>query len=581
LNKFISGKVIKYAVIVLVIALIASGGYYGYSKMTAAGVSTIIREATAQVVRGELAVTISGTGTVQPISIYEIVPLVKGNIIEAPFEEGDQVKEGDLLYRIDDSDLSYNIQKAQNNIEKMKINNEATVESLKDLVIYAPCDGRLTEFSFKKGDEVNSNEKIADVINDKQIIAKVPFHEPQAKKISIGQKAQLAITDNMWYIDGEVTDISSTPRPVAGGGPVYDVEITIDNPGAFSEGMEVTGIIKAPDGDLHGTSKATTEYVDNESVLAKTSGNVKEVYVKNGEWVKKGQRILELENNSIHNTIYKNSLDLEDSKLSLEAQKKQLNDYYIVSPIDGTVIQKDYKLGDTVNSGNNSTKLMTIADMSKMVFTIEVDELDIAKIAEGQKVDVTADALPNEKFEGEVTKVSVLGNTQNGVTTYPVEVTISTPGKLRPGMNVNAKIMVESKKDVLYVPMSAVTMAGDKAFVRVKSDGDAAPKRGNDGQQPGERFNSPKNVQQNAVLGSAKDLGQQGAAQDGRQLREVVVGINNEDYIEIISGISEGEIVYLPSVSAGSLQTGRMQGGMGFPGGGMGGSRPGGVVRIR
>jgi len=567
----------------LVIALIASGGYYGYNKMTAAGVSTITREATAQVVRGELVVTISGTGTVQPISIYEIVPLVKGNIIEAPFEEGDQVKEGDLLYRIDDSDLSYNIQKAQNNIEKMKINNEDTVESLKDLIIYAPCDGRLTEFSLKKGDEVNNNEKIAVVINDKKIAAKVPFHETQVKKISVGQKAQLAIKDYFWYIDGEVTDISPTSRPVAGGGPVYDVEITIDNPGAFSEGMEVTGIIKAPDGDLHGASKATTEFADNETVTAKISGNVKEIYVKNGEWVKKGQKILELENNSIYNTIYKNSLDIEDSKLSLEAQKKQLNDYYIVSPIDGTVIKKDYKVGDTVNSGNNSTVLMTVADMSKMVFTIEVDELDIAKIAEGQKVDVTADALPNEKFVGEVTNVSVLGNTQNGVTTYPVEVTISEPGKLKPGMNVNAKIMVESKKDVLYVPMSAVTMVGDKAFVRVKSDGNAVPNKGDGRQSSSERSNRTKNVQQNAVPDSAEGSKKQGAVQGGRgELREVVVGINNEDNIEIISGLSEGEIVYLSSVPSNNSETNRMPGsggGMRFPG--AGGLPSGGVVRMR
>jgi HlyD family secretion protein len=575
LKKFIAGKVIKHAVIILIIALIAGGGYYGYRKMAAAKVSVAISEATAQVERGEITVSISGTGTVQPISIYEIVPLIKGNIIEAPFEEGDQVKEGDLLYRIDDSDLSYNIQKAQNNIEKMKINNAGTVESLKDLNIYAPCEGRVTDFAFEEGDEVNSSEKIADVVNDRQIVAKIPFHEPQAKNIGIGQRAQIAITDNMWYIDGEVTYISSTPRPVAGGGPVYDVEITIDNPGAFSEGMEVTGIVKAPGGDLHGASEATTEYADSESVLAKVSGNVKEVYVKNGEWVKKGQKLLELENNSLHDTIYKNSLDLADSQLSLEAQKKQLNDYNIVSPIDGTIIQKDYKAGDTVNSGSSSTVLMTVADMSKMVFTIEVDELDIAKIAENQKVEVTADALPNGKFEGQVTNVSVLGNTQNGVTTYPVEVTISEPGKLRPGMNVNAKIMVESKKDVLYVPMSAVSMIKGKAFVSVKSDDDMQKEQAQQNQQVAQSMESPSNSARGGQQNAAEGHGQQGIAQDGRQLREVVVGINNEDYIEIVSGLSEGETVYLTSASTSDFGAGRM------PGGGMVGPRPGGVVRIR
>lgn len=581
MKKLKLDKVIKYFVILLVIAGAGVGAYYGYNRMTvAANAQNTAREMTAKVVRGNLEVVISGTGTVQPISSYDIVPLVKGNIINAPFEEGMEVKAGDLLYKIDDSDLSYNIEKAQNNIEKLKINNQESVDSMNNLVVYAPCDGRITNFTINEGEQIGNNSKIADVVDDKHITATIPYHGPQVEKIKVGQKAQLAVQDFMWYIDGEVKYVSNTAKPVAGGGALYNVEIEIDNPGAFAEGMEVTGIVKGPDGDIFGASQGTTRYSNNKPVFAQTAGKVKEVYVKNDEWVKAGQKILALKNDNLNNTIYKNSLDLKDLQLSLDAQKKQLNNYNILSPINGTVIKKYYKAGDTINNNNANTILMTVADMTKMVFTIDVDELDVAKVALGQKVNITADAIPDTNFSGEITSVAMVGNSQNGVTTYPVQVTIKAPGQLKPGMNVNAQILVESKKDVLYLPIAAVTKVGDKTFVYVKDEGTGNNLAGIDkqqgGQSPRKAPDDLQNGQQRAARRNENGSRRQDAITSGRQLREVVVGINNDNYIEIVSGLNEGETVYLPSVSTNN-NTGNNSGarnmpggGMGFPGGGMG-----------
>ena len=81
-----------------------------------------------------------------------------------------------------------------------------------------------------------------------------------------------------------------------------------------------------------------------------------------------------------------------------------------------------------------------------MVFNLEVDELEISKIELGQTANITADALPDETFTGEVTKIANEGTSQNGVTTYKVELTISEPGNLISGMNVNAEIIVRVKR---------------------------------------------------------------------------------------------------------------------------------------
>jgi multidrug resistance efflux pump len=159
---------------------------------------------TAKVARGDLDVSISGSGTVQPFAKFDIVPLVKGNILSAPFEEGMKVKAGDLLYKIDDSDLSNNIQKTQNSIDKLNVSNQSTQDSIKNLEVFAPCDGKLTDFSIKAGEQVGGNNgKLADIVNDKKIVINASFSASQLKEIKVGQKV-LAI-GNPFGFNGTLT----------------------------------------------------------------------------------------------------------------------------------------------------------------------------------------------------------------------------------------------------------------------------------------------------------------------------------------------------------------------------------------
>ncbi|NLY43285.1 MAG: HlyD family efflux transporter periplasmic adaptor subunit [Clostridiaceae bacterium] len=634
IKSFFSFKAVKIGLIIIIVAGLTCVGYMVYSKITSAAASkNAVEASTVTVTRGNIEVKISGTGTVQPISRYDIVPLVKGTILSAPFEEGMQVKAGDLLYRIDDSDLSFNIEKSKNSIEKAKLDYEAVLESIKNLQVYAPCDGKITDFNVREGDELGNNTKIANIINDSQLTATISFTASQLEQIYVGQPAQLIVPQYMTQIDGTVSNINYTPKAGAGGAVLYDVEITVNNPGSVTEGTLVNGVVKGASGDIISPVASTVKNIREESLVAKTSGKVKKVYVSNNQWVKAGQKIIELENEELYVTKTKSEMNLRDQELSLEAQLKQLNDYNIVSPIDGTVITKNAKVGDNINNaGNSNNVLMTIADLSKMIFTISVDELDIANVKLGQKVRVTADALPGEEFEGEITNIPAEGTSQNGVTTYPVEVTIASPGDLKPGMNVNAEIVVQSKENVLLLPVAAVTKMNNKYFVYVpektegrptgNSEGNNAPDRerrrrpdgdanntsgqagprgfqsgerqersGNTGERQGEQRaeGGRNNAFQNAQGGMQRtgSFGRNNSmpAMSGRKRVEVVVGINNEDFIEIVSGLNEGDIVYMPTVSSNSGSNNnnnvpamnRIPVGGGMPGGGMpGGGMPGG-----
>ena len=233
--------------------------------------------------------------------------------------------------------------------------------------------------------------------------------------------------------------------------------------------------------------------------------------------------------------------NLENAENKLDNTQDSVDDYTITAPISGTVITKNAKVGDKISKNSSGTTTMAVIyDLSTMTLEMSVDELDVANVKVGQSVEVTADAVEGETFTGTVTNVSLQSSYSNGVTNYPVTVTLDDTGNLLPGMNVDAKIILDSSEDALVIPASAL-MRGNRVYVK-KSSG------------------SGKSGSSNVP--------------DGFEAVQVTTGIINDDYVEILSGLSEGDEVYISSDSGSSTQTNQMQ--MGGPGGDMGGGAPGG-----
>lgn len=130
----------------------------------------------------------------------------------------------------------------------------------------------------------------------------------------------------------------------------------------------------------------------------------------------------------------------------------------IRAPIDGVVIDRQIEPGQTVASGLNVAVLFTLAqDLSRLQAEILVDEADIGSVREGQPVRFTVDAFPDQRFEGVVTQVRMLPQTESNVVAYTVVVEADNPGeRLLPGMTANADIILEERRNVLRVPSSAL-----------------------------------------------------------------------------------------------------------------------------
>ena len=169
--------------------------------------------------------------------------------------------------------------------------------------------------------------------------------------------------------------------------------------------------------------------------------------------------------------------------------------------------------------------MAVIYDMSSYTFKMSVDEKDITKVQSGQKVRIKSDAFPDKEYSGTVTNISLESTSQNGVSTYPVTVILDETYDLLPGMNVDGYITLESAKDALTIPSNAL-MRGNKVYVRDNSASEA------------------KAGSKSDKSGAANSSGD-GLIPAGFKEVTVTTGVINSDYVQITSGLNEGDEVYV------------------------------------
>lgn len=151
------------------------------------------------------------------------------------------------------------------------------------------------------------------------------------------------------------------------------------------------------------------------------------------------------------------------SQASIVKVRRNLGYATITSPIDGVVISRAVEEGQTVAAGFETPTLFTIAnDLTQMRVIADVDEADIGQVTNGQRVEFTVDAYPDDTFTGEVEQVRLEATTESSVVTYEVVITAHNPDlKLKPGLTANVTIYTLEKENVLAVPTKALRFAPD------------------------------------------------------------------------------------------------------------------------
>jgi HlyD family secretion protein len=143
---------------------------------------------------------------------------------------------------------------------------------------------------------------------------------------------------------------------------------------------------------------------------------------------------------------------------ALESAQANLGYCKITAPVDGIVIARDVDLGQTLAAAMTTPILFTVAqDITKMNIKADVSEADIGQVKDGQPVDFTVDAFPDDVFHGTVTQVRKSPTTTQNVVTYQTIISVDNPEqKLFPGMTADVSILVAQHTNVLKIPNTAL-----------------------------------------------------------------------------------------------------------------------------
>src|SRR5438105_5418699 len=146
--------------------------------------------------------------------------------------------------------------------------------------------------------------------------------------------------------------------------------------------------------------------------------------------------------------------------------------------MDGTVIQRGIQPGEVVTPGVQATfegkPLLTVADLSVLIVKADLNQIDVAKVQLGQKVTLTLDALPGKTYEARITKVAPASTTPKGkdVDVFPVEATLTgADDQIKPGMTADVRVHIDTRHDVLSLPIEAVAKEAGKTFATRILDG--------------------------------------------------------------------------------------------------------------
>jgi len=562
-NKFIGFKkfIFKHKITAGIIFIVLIGAIFlAYKFLTPATTQTKYILTKAE--KGTIVSSLSSSGQVSALNQIDIKAKASGDVTYVGVKAGDNVRAGSLIAMLDTTDAEKSVRDAESNLQSAQI----SLQKLLGTDLSNPTNKQEAEATLVKDYESGYNTVANAFIDLPTIMTGLDsilygstfnsyqqnidyyyaytFDETalQYKNSADSSYKKAKLTYNESFNDYKATsrfsDNSTIDSVISG---TYEATKNIaqaikdtNNLIQFYEDTLTTKKIPINSiADVHLSSLS--------SYLSKANSNLSNLL--------NAQSTIKSDIDAISNAgldAQSQQLSLEKSKNTLADAKAALADYYVYAPFDGVIATIDAKAGQAAPS-----PIATIISKT-LVAEISFGETDIAKIKIGQKSTLTFDAVPDLTITGKVSAIDVIGASSQGVVSYNVKVVMDLQNNnIKPGMSTTATIITDTKTDALYVPNSAVkTQQGTFYVLKVAetvSDADIQNTSG-------------------TILKTVP----------ARQTVET--GVSDDSSTEIISGLSEGDVVVFSTVSStattktasssskSTTNSGPGGGGMGIPG---------------
>ncbi|MCK5811268.1 MAG: HlyD family efflux transporter periplasmic adaptor subunit [Clostridiales bacterium] len=541
--------------------------------------------------KGELLASLSTTDLDEVLENYE-------SQIENTKENIDTVNDDILDLNENISDVYESISEKQDDIATLQSEINDHINSKSDLTIYSPISGIVFDIRVDTGD----------VINNGTILATISDTNIYEVELAISAKIlEGVIQSNYVYYkntryDGLLVSYADYTYINKFGKELVDVVLQFTMESGIPTGDKVRAIITVDNISYSSDTDKVPYYAISENIVSSLQGEIISLNLFTKKLVNEGDVLaildpsyiddkIELLNNQIDSlndqieSYYsqidsyndqinsKNSLisDYEENIESIQQSIDNLQDDYdalqVIADYNGIITNINVSIGDMITT---NTTLFTLIKMDAPEISISIDELDIARVKIGMDATVVIDALGSTLKTpalAKVTNISLVGQSQGGVTTFDVTVALEENVEgLMLAMNATATIFIDNSINTLYVPIEAITMMGGVSYVYVETGGTEIPitpssttgtSRGkgvgfDTSNMTEEELKAIKEKRDAAGITESDIAKIETTAKSlqeyyiGTSLIEVTTGVYNESFIEILNGVKEGQVVVLP-----------------------------------
>lgn len=572
----IFAQFIKHKIVAgIILIIIAVGGYLSYRKIFSN--NSIIRYVTAKVQRGTLIISITGSGYVSASNQVDVKSKVGGEIITVYTKPGQEVGAGAILAAIDSRDAERAVRDAEIALETAKLELDKMLEPIDALtllqaensLIQAKESKQKAEDNLKKAYEEGFNTVSNAFLDLPNIMAglqdilfssslgggsqwNIDFYTNEVK--AYDDAVVFKFRDDVYAkyrvareaYDKNFADYKSASRFSDRATIEKIINQTYETTKLIAEALKSTNNLiqfyqdKLIERNLKPVALSDAHLRSLSSYTGTTNNHLLSLLSTERSIQDSNESLLAADRTIQERTLYlekikkgPDSLDIRAKKIAIQQKedalttaKQALADHYVRAPFAGIIAKVNAKKGDTASVG---TTIATLVAKQKIA-EVSLNEVDVAKVKVGQKATLTFDAIPDLTVTGQVIEVDAVGTISQGVVTYTVKIGFDTQdGRIKPGMSVSASIVIEAKPNVLLVPNSAIKSQGGMSYVEIFD-----------------------NNNRNSI--SDESAGGVILKNSPPRRQSVEIGTANDEFTEILSGLSEGDVIVTRIIQPNSTQ---------------------------
>lgn len=400
----------------VVAGILVGAGFLGYQRTMASSAASTVKVQTATVTRGTLASSVAASGNVTAPNTAALAFSSSGKVAQVAVQVGDKVTKGQLLMRLDTTDLDLALQTAQASLASAQASYDSTQASLQYSLKTAQANLASAQASY-------DSAKATDATNlDQLIVVKMALDEA---KVTL-QQAQAAYDGIAWRSDASMMTQATTLQTAQAG-----------------------------------YNSALASYNITAKTINDTSLRTAQASLDNAK------NALEQAQKNIDTSTRTAQATLDNANLAVEQAKRNLENASLYATMNGLVSAVNFNAGDTA-----SGTAVSIVDASNLQVSATIAEVDMSKVKVGETAEMTLDALTGKTYTAAVIAFSPVGTVSSGVVNYPVTLLITNADDaIRAGMTANLAIETERRDNVLVIPTKAVRTQGTQKVVSILVNG--------------------------------------------------------------------------------------------------------------